>query len=132
MSTLFGAPPPKCPINCRVSPPRPPSLGPRGPYNLSESAPYRPYSHYRPPLEDFSPSALLRCIFGKFLLAGGGGQRFLTRKIIYRKIFLRQNHMLTTAEVKRGRWVYEGGELEHNSKSLTGCYSVFRHYSNGL
>jgi hypothetical protein len=40
--------------------------------------------------------------------------------------------MLTTAEVKRGRWVYEGGELEHDSKSLMGCYSVFRHYSNGL
>jgi hypothetical protein len=40
--------------------------------------------------------------------------------------------MLTTAEVKQGRWVYEGGELEHNSKSLMGCYSVFRHYSSGL
>jgi len=56
----------------------------------------------------------------------------LTRKMIYRKIFLRQNHMLTTAEVKRGRWVYEGGELEHDSKNLMGCYSVFRHYSNSL
>jgi hypothetical protein len=26
--------------------------------------------------------------------------------------------MLTTAKVKRGRWVYEGGELEHSRKVL--------------
>jgi hypothetical protein len=70
--------------------------------------------------------------FREIFVSRGGGQKILTRKIIYRKIFLRQNHMLTTAEVKQGRWVYEGGELEHNSKSLMGCYSVFRHYSNGL
>jgi hypothetical protein len=57
----------------------------------------------------------------------GGGQKLLTRKIIYRKIISNQNHMLTTFEVKRGRWVYEGGELERDSKSLRGCYSVFRH-----
>jgi hypothetical protein len=31
-------------------------------------------------------------------------------------------------EAKRGRWVYEGGGLEQDSKSLRGCYSVFRHY----
>jgi hypothetical protein len=26
--------------------------------------------------------------------------------------------MLTTSEAKRSRWVYEGGELERDSKSL--------------
>jgi hypothetical protein len=70
--------------------------------------------------------------FREIFVSRGGGRKFLTRKMIYRKIFLRQNHMLTTAEVKRGRWVYEGGELEHDSKNLMGCYSVFRHYSNSL
>jgi hypothetical protein len=39
--------------------------------------------------------------------------------------------MLTMFEVKQGRWVYEGGELERDSKSLRGCYSVFRHYYYG-
>lgn len=70
--------------------------------------------------------------FREIFVSREGGQKILTRKIIYRKIFLYQNHILRTAEVKRGRWVYEGGELEHNSKNLMGCYSVFRHYSNGL
>jgi hypothetical protein len=55
---------------------------------------------------------------GNFLLAGGGGQKILTRKMIYRKIFLSYNRMLTTAKGKRGRWVYEGGELEHSRKVL--------------
>jgi len=35
--------------------------------------------------------------------------------------------MLTTSEAKQSRWVYEGGELERDSESLRGCYSVFRH-----
>jgi hypothetical protein len=56
--------------------------------------------------------------FGDFLVSWGGGQKLWTRKIIYRKIFLRRNHMLTTAKVKQGRWVYEGGELEHIRKVL--------------
>jgi hypothetical protein len=42
----------------------------------------------------------------------------LARKIICRKIFPDQDHMLTTSEAKRSRWVYEGGELERDSKSL--------------
>jgi hypothetical protein len=56
--------------------------------------------------------------FGEFFVSWGGGQKNLTRKIIYRKIFLRWNHMLTTAKVKRSRWVYEGGELEHSREVL--------------
>jgi len=55
--------------------------------------------------------------FGEFFVSWGGGQKILTRKIIYRKIFLSYNHMLTTAKVKWGRWVYEGGELEQVEKS---------------
>jgi hypothetical protein len=39
--------------------------------------------------------------------------------------------MLTTSEAKQSRWVYEGGELERDSKSLRGCYGVFRHYYYG-
>jgi len=96
------------------------------PYNPSGLAPYRP-----PPRKFFTkcPFAMH---FREIFVSRGGGQKILTRKMIYRKIFLRQNHILTTAEVKRGRWVYEGGELEHDSKNLMGCYSVFRHYSNSL
>jgi hypothetical protein len=55
-------------------------------------------------------------------------QKFLARKIIYRKIIFYQNHMLTMFEAKRGRWVYEGGELEQDLKNPRGYYSVFRHY----
>jgi hypothetical protein len=65
--------------------------------------------------------------FGEFLISWGGGQKSLTRKIIYRKILLRQNHMLTMAKAKRGRWVYEGGELEHIRKVLwavTACLGI--------
>jgi hypothetical protein len=32
--------------------------------------------------------------------------------------------MLTMFEAKRGRWVYEGGGLEQDSKSLRGCVTV--------
>ena len=39
--------------------------------------------------------------------------------------------MLTMFEAKRGRWVYEGGELERDSKNPRGYYSVFRHYYYG-
>jgi hypothetical protein len=42
----------------------------------------------------------------------------LARKIICRKIISDQDHMLTTSEAKRSRWVYKGGELERDSKSL--------------
>lgn len=35
--------------------------------------------------------------------------------------------MLTGSEAKRGRWVYEGGGLELDSKNPRGYYSVFRH-----
>jgi hypothetical protein len=56
--------------------------------------------------------------FGEFFVSGGGGRKNLTRKIIYRKIFLRWNYMLTTAKGKRSRWVYEGGELEHSREVL--------------
>lgn len=52
------------------------------------------------------------------MCGGGGGRNLLARKIIYRKIISYQNHMLTTFEAKRSRWVYEGGELERDSKSL--------------
>jgi hypothetical protein len=69
--------------------------------------------------------------FRELFVWEGGGQKFLARKIIYRKIISDQNHMLTASEVKRGRWVYEGGELERDSKSLRGYDGVFRHYYNG-
>jgi hypothetical protein len=69
--------------------------------------------------------------FRELFVWWGGGRKLLARKIIYRKIISYQNHMLTTFEVKRGRWVYEGGELERELKSLRGCYSVFRHYYYG-
>ena len=62
----------------------------------------------------------------------GGGRKILARKIIYRKIISYQNHMRTTSEAKRGRWVYEGGELEQFSRSLKGYYSMFRHYYYGF
>jgi hypothetical protein len=67
-------------------------------------------------------------LFRKIFVRRRGGRKFLTRKIIYRKIFLYQNHMWTMFEAKRGRWVYEGGELEQDSKNPKGYYSVFRHY----
>jgi hypothetical protein len=70
-------------------------------------------------------------LFRELFVWWGGGRKFLARKIIYRKIISYQNHMLTTFEVKQGRWVYEGGELERELKSLRGCYSVFRHYYYG-
>jgi hypothetical protein len=37
----------------------------------------------------------------------GGDRIFLTYKIIYRKIFRYQNHMLIMPKAKQGRWVYE-------------------------
>ncbi len=37
--------------------------------------------------------------------------------------------MLASFEAKRSRWVYEGSELELESKNPIGCYSVFRHSS---
>lgn len=48
--------------------------------------------------------------WGKNYQAGGGGRELLPRKIIYRKIFVRQNHMRMGKLPKQGRWVYEGGE----------------------
>ena len=57
----------------------------------------------------------------------GGGRKILARKIIYRKINFYQNHMLTNFVVKRGRWVYERGGLEQNSKSpgaITACLGM--------
>jgi hypothetical protein len=43
----------------------------------------------------------------------------LTLRLVYtppsricRKIISDQNHMLTTSEAKRGRWVYRGGQSE--------------------
>lgn len=33
--------------------------------------------------------------------------------------------MLTMFEAKQGRWVYEGGELEQNSKNPRGYDGVF-------
>jgi hypothetical protein len=35
--------------------------------------------------------------------------------------------MLTSSKPKQGRWVYERGGLELDSKNLIGYYSVFRH-----
>lgn len=35
--------------------------------------------------------------------------------------------MRTMVEAKRGRWVYEGGELEQDSKSPKSYYGVFKH-----
>jgi hypothetical protein len=66
--------------------------------------------------------------FRKIFIRRGGGRKFLTRKIIYRKIFSYQNHMLTMFKAKQGRWVYEEGELEQDSKNPRGYYSVLRHY----
>jgi hypothetical protein len=57
-------------------------------------------------------------LFRELFVWWGGGRNLLARKIIYRKIIFHQNHMLTTFEAKRSRWVYEGGELERDSKSL--------------
>jgi hypothetical protein len=35
--------------------------------------------------------------------------------------------MRTMVEAKQGRWVYEGGELEQDSKSPKSYYGVFKH-----
>jgi len=51
-----------------------------------------------------------------------------TRKIIYREINLYQNHMRPSSGAKRGRWVYEGSELEFDLTNPISCHSVFRHY----
>lgn len=59
----------------------------------------------------------------------GGGLKIFARKIIYRKIILYQNHMLTSSEAKRGRWVYERGGLELDSKNPISYYGVSRHHS---
>jgi hypothetical protein len=60
-------------------------------------------------------------------MVGGGGRKILARKMIYRKINFYENHMHTSFIVKRGRWVYERGGLEQDSKSPRGHYSVLRH-----
>jgi hypothetical protein len=36
--------------------------------------------------------------------------------------------MLTSSEAKRGRWVYEGGRLELDSKNPISYYGVSRHH----
>jgi hypothetical protein len=103
---------------------------------------YRYYHPLRnPPISPMSPirssvaektKSPFALPFRKLFVRRGGGRKIWARKIIYRKIFPYQNHMLTMFEAKRGRWVYEGGELEQDSKNPMGCCSVFRHYYYGL
>ena len=90
-------------------PPGYPPLGPAGPYKPGVVAPSRPYKPCKEPPKNFTKCPVAMH-FRQIFVSRGGGRKFLTRKIIYRKIFLRQNRMLTSADAKRGRWVYEGGE----------------------
>jgi hypothetical protein len=59
----------------------------------------------------------------------------LARKIIYRKIIFDQDRMRTNFVAKQGRWVYERGGLEQDSKSprpITRCICIEYTGSGGL
>jgi hypothetical protein len=56
--------------------------------------------------------------FGSKRMCRGGGPKIFARKIIYRKMNLHKNHMLTCFKAKQGRWVDEGGEPELDSEIL--------------
>jgi hypothetical protein len=78
------------------TPPLRPPKAPQHPPPYSGLTPYKPYTPYMVRNRSKNPKTLLVMRIQEFFVSRGGGRKFLARKIIYRKLFPHQDHMLTT------------------------------------